>query len=666
MIDQAVLDRYQSDVTDFLAGILDAERFAARRLHQGIYAQLQDGYYMLRTKLPAGRLQAQQLIGVAEVVENYCQEGHKVIHLTTRQDIQFHFLRLEDTPAVLRHLARYGITSREASGNTVRNITACPLAGVCPREHTDVNRHVGAAARHFLGHPLTQQLPRKFKIGFSGCGADCALGAINDVALIATLRDGRGGFRLYGFGGLGAKPYAAVEIDPFVPEEHVLPAIEAVLSLHHRHSERSNRSRARIKFLRDRFDLEQLRAMYREELRRCLLQPHMLPAGEWREGSGEVPCRQGVVRGVVAQRQAGLYAVPVSVRLGQLCNRQLRGLAELLAALELPELRTTLNQNLLIPDVPQETRAALQEGLARFGLGVPQSGDDVVNCPGAALCPLAITTSQPLAARIHGGVCDLRIRVNGCQNSCAQSDTADIGLYGVARRHHGTLLPSYVLQLGGSGVVDGAFAGAGPVVPARRVPDAVRRLHDAYSAGRLPAEDFGAYVRRVGPAYFDALLADLTAVEPQDIPLLARDLGVTASFRSGQRGIGECAGSRTDPLLLLDAELVYQRNSRNAFLQEGNFAEARACVAAALRATLAAVEDLPASNGALDDPARHGALLRRRFPQRPEFAVALEAIHADHGDDIAAWVRQADDWIARVRAALVEVRRLPPASVTVS
>lgn len=652
MIDQAVLDRYQSDVADFLAGTIDAERFTALRLQQGVYAQVQDGYYMMRAKLPAGRLRAEQLIGMAEVVEQYCREGHKVVHLTTRQDVQFHFLRLEDTPAAMRHLAGYGITTREASGNTVRNITACPLAGVCPREHTDVNRHVATAARHFLGHPLTQQLPRKFKISFSGCGDDCAQGLINDLGLIATLRDGRGGFRLYGFGGLGAKPYAAVEIDPFVAEADVLPAIEAVLSLHHRYSERGNRMRARIKFLRDRFALEQLRAMYREELQRCKAQSYPPLQGEWREGSGgAAPCRQGVVRGVVEQHTPGFHAVPVSVRLAQLCNRQLRGLAGLLTELGLSELRTTLNQNLLIPAVPQEVLGRLREGLARFGLGVPQPGDDVVSCPGTTLCPLAITAAPLLAARIHGGVSDLRIRVNGCQNSCAQSDVGDIGMYGLAKRHFGTLIPSYTLQLGGNGAVGGAFGGAGPVVPARRVPDAVRRLHAAYMQERQADESFRAFVQRMGPDYFAQLLADLSTVGIEAIPLLARDFGASAAFRSGKSSIGECAGAREDPLLLLRAELLYQRNSRNAFLLEGNPAAARACVDTAIRATVSALDRQHGGAGAIDDPARYGAVLRRCLPQRADLLTALDRIVNDGGDDVAALARHIDDWTDAVLAA---------------
>jgi sulfite reductase (NADPH) hemoprotein beta-component len=653
MIDHGVLDKFETDVAAFRSGAIDTERFASLRLLQGIFTQRQEGYYVLRTKLPGGRLRPNQLTALAEVVEEYCREGHTEVYLTTRQDIQFHYLQLDDTPAVLRHLARYGITSREASGNTVRNITACPLAGLCPREHVDVNRHLDVVARYFLGHPLTRQLPRKFKISFSGCEADCAQGMISDLGVIATQREGQQGFRLIGFGGLGARPYAAVEIAPFVDEADLIPAVEAVLMLHHRHSDRSNRTRSRIKFLRERFTLEQLLEMYQEEFRRSRATTQFAVHGEWRKPAGEVPCRQGSVRSVVRTHLPGRVAVPVDVRLGKLGTRQLRGVAELLNALGLGEVRITVEKNLLIPDVPGEALGALHESLARLGLVVARPGNDVVSCPGATLCPLAITHSQPLATRINGGSSDLQIRVNGCQNGCAQSDTGDIGLYGKAKRHCGALIPSYVLQLGGDGTAGGALAEDGPVVPARRTPEAVQRLHDAYIRERLRDETFRAWVVRSGSGYFETLLADLCAVTPAQVPELQRDLGVNETFRLSKRGIGECGGGQEDPLLLLEAELLYQRNSRNAFLLDGNVDDARTCIDAAIIATVNAVDRKLGGEGEVNDPRGCPALLQRRLELPAGLTDELESIVATPTpgeNELVALAARMEQWTAQVLA----------------
>ena len=655
MIDEIILRRYGDDVNRFLSGEIAQEEFSAIRLIQGVYAQLQEGYHLVRARLPGGKLQPRQLIGLAEIIETYGQAGHKVAHLTTRQDVQFHFLRIEDTPKVLDHLASCGITTREASGNTVRNITACPLAGVCRREHVDVHLHVDAITRHFLGNPLTRQLPRKFKISISGCGEDCAQGLINDVALVATSRDGVGGFRLFAFGGLGAKPRAAVELDPFVIEADLLAAVEAVVILHHRYSDRGNRAHARSKFLRDQFTQAQLTEMYQAELQRGRSLGRPRVQGVWRQPEDASPPRQGMARSVAAQRIPGLFAVPVSVRLAQLCNRQLRGLAALLDALDLKQVRTTIDQNLLITDVPEALLNELRDRLAHIGLSVPRTGDDVVNCPGAALCPQAITTSQSLASRINGGAEDLRVRINGCQNSCAHSDIGDIGLYGQGRRHHGTLIPSYTLQLGGDGNSgNGSLAISGPSIPAARVPEAVRRIHDDFREQRNSSESFRAWVLRVGTEYFNVLLADISVVKPEEVALLSQDIGTSAVFNVAKRGIAECAGSREDPLALLEAELLYQRNSRNAFLIDGNLSEVRACIESSVRTMIGTLDRIHGGTGSMQDTERAATALQQWFPDEPvlvaDFEHVASALSADD-IDVASLADQVEHWVTLAVAA---------------
>src|SRR5581483_9787309 len=249
------LSRFEESVGAFLRGEMDPERFVGLRLQQGVYGQRQDGVHMVRIKLPGGRLNPAKLLAIAEGIERYAQ--HQIGHISTRQDIQLHYVPTERTPALLRHLAQAGITTREACGNTVRNVTLCPLAGVCPREHLDVSVHHQAAAKRFLRHPLTQHLPRKFKISFSGCESDCAQGMMHDLGIVAVRRaDGEYGFKVMAGGGLGHKPHQAITIEPFLSARDLLPSMEAVIALHHRYSDRKRRAKARIKFLVDRFGVD--------------------------------------------------------------------------------------------------------------------------------------------------------------------------------------------------------------------------------------------------------------------------------------------------------------------------------------------------------------------------------------------------------------------------
>jgi sulfite reductase (ferredoxin) len=637
MISEPVLKQFEHDVAAYLGGSLAEERFTALRLLQGVYAQRQEGYYMVRSKLPGGRLRPGQLAAFADALEEYSREGHDVVHITTRQDIQLHYLRLEDVPRAVRLLARHGVTTREASGNTVRNITGCPLAGVCPREHVDIRTHLDAAARHFLGHPLTQELPRKFKISFAGCEADCAQGLINDLAVAATRRDGAPGFRLLAFGGLGAKPYAAVTLDEFVAEADLLPAIEAVLALHHRHSDRRQRSRSRIKFLLERFGLERLQEMYREEFRRSRAGfDRPAPIGAWRLPEPGPAGEGGSVRRATAQHQPGRLALPVQVPFGRLDAGQLRGLARLLPELGLDELQTTQDQNLLIPHVPTARLAALRQGLAALRLHEPKAGEDVVACPGTHLCPLALVAS-PALGRALQPTADLRIRINGCQNSCAQSDIGDIGLYGQARRHHGSLVPSYALQLGGDGLAGGGLGLDGPTVPARRAAEAVRRIETAYTAERAPGERFRSWARRKGEGWFAERLADLAEVTEAALPELLRDLGTTTRFQVGKVGPGECAGAKVDPVALAKADLAYQRCSRNAFAVTGDYGEARECLETMLA--------LAAGAAGADGPRADADLTEQLQALREALAGAADA------DGYAALAPRVDRWVEAALAA---------------
>ena len=237
------IDRFEEAITVFNAGGVDPDRFTAIRLQQGVYGQRQQGVNMLRIKVPGGRLNAAQLDVLADIAEEFSQ--HQIAHVTTRQSIQIHYIPLIKMPSAMRRLAKAGMTTREACGNTIRNMTACPLAGVCPKEHVDVSKHLDGATVHFLRNPLNQQLPRKFKISFSGCEEDCAQSLLHDCGVIAVRKDGQPGFRIRAGGGLGHKPRESIVVDDFIPESDLMFAMEALVTLHNKYSDRTNaRSRA--------------------------------------------------------------------------------------------------------------------------------------------------------------------------------------------------------------------------------------------------------------------------------------------------------------------------------------------------------------------------------------------------------------------------------------
>ena len=578
LVNSEELDRFEESVRAFLNNELDAERFQSMRLQQGVYGQRQDGVNMIRVKVPGGALSPDQLTACAEVLEKYSE--HDKAHITTRQDIQIHYVPLPKTPEALRHLARSGLTTREACNNTVRNVTACPLAGVCTREHVDINTHVDGAVRHFLRHPLTQHLPRKFKISFSGCEADCAQGLMHDLAVIAVQRDGRFGFRILAGGGLGHKPRHAVEVEEFIPEEDLLASMEAVITLHNRYSDRKKRAKSRIKFLVDRFGAEGFVEKYREEFARTktALADTAAIRGEWRGGRVlDGYDNPGAPRRVLAQKQQGLHVFPISVPIGDLTAAQMHGIAGIMRAESLGELRTTQDQNLAIINVPTDRIEAVRSAVASLGLGEPKVGDDVVACPGTSTCRLGITSSKTIGTKLSGGGADLRIRASGCHNGCAQPETADIGIYGEGRRLHGKLVPHYQIYIGGDGRGSGAIALKGPSVPAARVEQAIATIQHAYQDGAGGKQTFFQWSQAKGKDYFHDLVKDVVAVTPEEIGSVLYDHGDAAAFKVQQFGGGECAGAAQETVAANFAEAANERNYRNAFLLQRKYSESIEC-----------------------------------------------------------------------------------------
>jgi sulfite reductase (ferredoxin) len=649
------IDRLEQAIEAFSAGQLDADRFTAIRLQQGVYGQRQEGVNMLRVKVPGGRLTPAQLDALADVTEAYA--GRDVAHITTRQSVQIHFIPLAKMPQAMRRLAQSGLTSREACGNTVRNMTACGLSGVCPKEHVDVNAHLSQVARHFLRNPLNQQLPRKFKVSFSACEADCAQSLLHDAGVVATVKDGVQGFTVKAGGGLGHKPREAIVVEPFIPERELLFALEALVSLHNKYSDRTKRAKSRIKFLVERFGEEEFLKRYREEFERTqqALAELPVPRGAWRAPGGSEAPGPGAPRKLFAQHQAGLFVLPLAVPLGDLKVAQLRGLAKLLKERGLNEVHTTQDQNLAILNVAESQLVALRAGLAALNLSEPVAGDNVTACPGSATCRLGITASTIVAPKLTGGAADLRIRVSGCHNGCAQPETGDIGIYGEGKRLHGKLVPHYQMYFGGSGTAGGVLAQKGPAVPAARAEQALARVEEAYRASQAQSlSSFFAWSRARGAEYFKELLADIIEVRKEDVDTVMRDHGDSADFRVLNLGGGECAGASQVQIGANFYEAAHEREYRNALVFQRKYDEAALCSVAILRVLGGGLAQL--MNGARhDDLAALAAELKVLVPGDlcEEFARLAEALDGAT-DATDAWLaplnRAVDAWTVKAAA----------------
>ncbi|HVW65790.1 MAG TPA: nitrite/sulfite reductase [Nitrosospira sp.] len=645
------INLFDQALQDYQGLQMDVDRFTAARLQMGIYGQRQEGVNMVRIKLPGGRVSGPQLDVIADMLEKYAR--HDVVHITTRQDIQMHYVPLEHTPAVLRHLATAGLTTREACGNTIRNVTACSLAGVCPRQHVDVTKHLDGAVQHFLRNPLTQQMPRKFKISFSACESDCAQGMMHDLGIVAVRDGARFGFKVMAGGGLGHKPHEAIIIEEFIEEKDLLLVMEAVISLHNRYSDRVKRAKARIKFLVDKFGPEGFVQKYREELARVkvALAAQDYPQGEWSPGAdGEAP-GIGAPRHVFAQKQPGHYVFPIGVPMGNLNVAQLRGLARITKAHGLDEIRATQDQNMFLPNVPAEKIESLRAELAVLGLAEPKTGDNVVACPGTSTCRLGITSSTVVAPKLSGGAHDLKIRVSGCHNGCAQPETGDIGIYGEGKRMHGKLVPHYQMYFGGDGMAGGALAIKGPSVPSARIETAVERVTSAFESERASDEAFFAWTRRVGKEYFASLLADLTEVRPEELPSVLRDHGKDGDFKVLQLGGGECAGVSQVKIGSSFFDAAHERNYRDALKFQRKFEESVKCAEEIARLISQGVAEL-LGGAKHDDLAAQAEELGRMLPTKPQLSRQLArfaenfSLSPEEFDDIklTEWFSELDAW----------------------
>ncbi|MEX2262790.1 MAG: nitrite/sulfite reductase [Bryobacteraceae bacterium] len=566
------IERFGQRADAYLAGTVTEDEFRGFRLRHGIYGQRQAGVQMVRTKIPGGILTAAQLTQLARVADDFAGSRG---HLTTRQNIQFHFVPLQQVADMMHLLQDVGLTTREACFNTVRNVTADPLAGLRRDEVFDVRPYAQKVAFAFLRKELTDSLPRKFKIAFAGSPSDDMAGGIHDVGIQAVIRDGRRGFRILVGGGLGPLPVEAQLLDEFLPAERLVSRIEAVLRVFNKYGNRANRNKARLKFVMRERGFDWLKEAIEKEYG-CILEnggiatPEMVPEGFGGYQSKPQPLGPGALLPVVDsssgdpefdlwkqtnvhdQKQTGYQIVSVRVNQGNLTSDQMRALARIASDAGDGLIRVNIDQNLHMAYIPIARLRSVHAALREIGVAEARVReiDDVVTCPGAYSCNLALTKSMNLGAALYEAVRTyedpfvrkLSIKVSGCPNSCGQHWISDFGFYGNARKIEGKEVPYYQMLLGGGYDEDGMmrFGLAVQSIPARLAPAAVQRVIGHYAANRVEGETFRQYVLRHKVEFFRDITSDL-AKPPEMFPEIYQDWGDDTVF-SLHLGRGECAG----------------------------------------------------------------------------------------------------------------------------
>ena len=578
---RADIEKFEVQLARYLTGDLEEDAFRVFRLNNGIYGQRQGGHsQMVRVKVPYGSITPEQLDMLGYIGETYSRGWG---HLTTRQNVQFHFVDLEQVPAVLRDLASVGLTSREACGDTVRNVMGCHLAGACPYEALDISPWAEAAFQHFLHHPLAQRLPRKFKINFSGCETDCGQAMFNDAGVIATMRtlpDGtrEAGFRVFVAGGLGANPHAALALEEFTPREDLMATLEAILRVFSNEGNRDNKLRARLKWVvqNQGWDVVQARILKeRKLLVASSTWPGGIPAIVEKLGDAPAGLAPNVTPTVIGQgtpvtvRRTSPYdawddanvvrgaakgtvsAIAYS-RLGDITTDQWRALASIQRELG-AEVRITNRQNLAFRGLTEAQLPTLFQRLDEIGMAEPgaELARDVVACPGADTCNLAVTQSRGLADAIgaaltEAGLADVpgvRTNISGCTNSCGQHHISDIGFFGAERRAHGQSAPGYQMLLGGYvGQEKIHFGQKALRLPAKNAPEAAVRVIRRFNDERQAGEVFRSWIDRSGGV--TAIADTLRDLDEFPLPDVAPDYYVDYDETGpyvAETGDSECA-----------------------------------------------------------------------------------------------------------------------------
>jgi sulfite reductase (ferredoxin) len=582
----------QKDIIDlerkialFRDGKIDDERFRSLRLARGVYGQRQEGVQMIRIKLPFGKVTSEQLLRITKVSDEY-STGR--LHITTRQDIQIHYVSLDRTPQLWAELEKDDVTLREACGNTVRNITASETAGIDSEELFDVSPYAHAMFQFFLRNPVCQEMGRKFKMSFSSSDKDTALSYLHDLGFIPRIVNGERGFKVMLGGGLGSQPSHAELLSDFIPVNQIIPTTEGVLRIFDRYGERAKRLKARMKFLIKDLGRDEFLRLVEEEKKALSYQTVEIDTTAF-DGAIPAPLLEApkvVIEdtaafeawkklNVIAQKQAGYVAIGIKVLLGDFYTDKARALAELIKNYAANELRFSLRQDILIRHVKEENLPFFYQELAKLdfvALGY-NTISDITACPGTDTCNLGIASSTGIAVELervleteypqYSNNQEITIKISGCMNACGQHNMAEIGFQGMSINSGKLVAPALQVLLGGGnlGNGNGRFSDKVIKIPSRRGPDALRLILNDFEANGN-GQSFLNYYDAKGEKYFYEFLkplADLTNLTEADFV----DWGNADNYVKAV-GVGECAGVVID----LVATLIFEAKDKMTFAQE--------------------------------------------------------------------------------------------------
>ena len=583
----------EKKIHQFKEGQIDEEKFRSLRLARGVYGQRQQGVQMIRIKLPYGKLTSNQLERICDVSDEY-STGR--LHITTRQDIQIHYVDLDRTPELWAQLEKDEVTLREACGNTVRNVTASETAGIDVDEPFDVSPYAQTVFEYFLRNPIGQEMGRKFKVSFSSSDADTGLSYMHDLGFIAKIENGVRGFKVMLGGGLGSQPRHADVLYDFLPSDKIVPLMEGVIRVFDRYGERKSRAKARMKFLLKDIGLEGFKVLLEEERLAVPIQTYPIDFENYPNPqlAGQTSAFVENIEGeefeawkstnIVPQKQEGYVAVGIKVLLGDFYTDKARELAKLVREYAAGEIRLSLRQNILIPYVKEELVPFFYQELKKLGFADAgyNKALDITACPGTDTCNLGISSSTGIAAELERVIKaeypqyisnpDVVIKISGCMNACGQHNMANIGFQGMSVRTKDKLVaPALQVLLGGGNYGDGSgrFADKVVKVPSKRGPQALRLILDDFNANGKGAS-FADYYAEKGETYFYDFLKHLSSVDdltPDDFI----DWGNSEKYKK-EIGIGECAGVIVDLVATLFFESEEKIANAEEALQEGKWA----------------------------------------------------------------------------------------------
>lgn len=589
----------KAKIERFQQGKIEEDKFKLFRLTRGVYGQRQPGVQMVRIKLPYGKVTSNQLVKIAEVSDKYATGN---LHLTTRQDIQLHFVKMQDSPALWAELEEEQITLRGACGNTVRNVTASPDAGINPNEPFDVTAYAHELTHYFLRNPICQDMGRKFKIAFASDDKDSAYTYFHDIGFIPKLKEENGqsikGFKVVLGGGLGAVSMTAQAAHEFLPADQFIPFTEAVIRVFDRYGERTNRNKARMKFLVKKIGFDQMLKLVAEEQKALKVKSFEVNNDYEKVTLPENPSIPPVTlenwqqfedwqrTNVFPQKQSGYYGIWVRVSLGDIHSSTAKLLAKLVQKYAADDMRVTANQGLLIKYVRKELLPFFFQKLTELGLAKPgfNSTHDITSCPGSDTCNLAVTNSTALSTTLEHMLNNefkhlidesfIKIKISGCMNACGQHMAANIGFHGSSIKNGALVIPAMQVVIGGgiSPNGEGFIAEKVIKVPTKKIPLALSFILHEFEEKANEGEYFNDFYQRLGKTYFYHLLKPLTDVKTLKASDYV-DWGKSESF-SPEIGVGECASVTLDVIQTVIEEAKERLDWSKEGLEEGIYADA--------------------------------------------------------------------------------------------